>query len=272
MKPNFHLNQVVRIGFFLSIIVITATSFSWVPPAEMSGAPGDGTCLNCHISTSTDSEVLFSKAGGTTYHSMQTYDLSLKIKNPGANIFGFILTEIDSSHKTSGEFGYSDSSRYFITHQNERAYISHYNAEDSSNLRQDAAEFSFTWTAPDTAAGPITFYYCGRAVNPDDLVNDLLTYCDSFTITPSLSPLGLDESITKTSETTVYPNPGNSELNIQNIPKSSSIKVLDAKGNVMFESRENTESSLIQTNEWPSGFYFIYIDGKEKTLMKWVKI
>lgn len=272
MKPNLSLKQVVRISFLFVILFITVTSFSWVPPVGMAGAPGETNCLNCHISTSTDSEVLLSKQFGLTYHSNQTYDFSLKINNPGARMFGFIITEVDSSLKTSGQFQHADSTRYAISYLNDRDYLSHHKAEDTVNHRIDSTEFSFTWTAPDTTSGPITFYYCARAQNPNDLENDILTYCDSMTITPSLTPLGIEHTDNQSVSTTAYPNPGSAALHLSGLSKASSIKIMDATGKVMYESPVNSTFETIQTEQWPKGFYFIYLTGTESELIKWVKV
>ncbi len=271
MKPNLPLKQVVRISFLFVILFITITSFSWVPPEGMAGAPGEANCFNCHISTSTDSEVLLSKQFGLTYHSNQTYDFSLKINNPGAEVFGFIITEVDSSLKTSGQFQHADSTRYAISYLNDRDYLSHHKAEDTVNQRIDSAEFSFTWTAPDTASGPITFYYCARAQNPNDLANDILTYCDSMTITPSLTPLGIENVDKQDAHATAYPNPGTAALHLSGLSATSSIRIMDATGIVMYESPVNSELKTIQTEHWPKGFYFIHLTGAESEMIKWVK-
>lgn len=274
MMPKLSLNQVVRISFLIVILFIIITSFSWVPPAGMAGAPGEANCFNCHISTSTDSEVLLSKQFGLTYYSNQTYDFNLKIINPGAEFFGFIITEIDASLNTSGQFQHADSTRYAITNLNGRDYLSHYKAEDSLNRRMDSTVFNFTWTAPDTASGPITFYYCARAQNPNDPQSDMLTYCDSMTITPSTNPLEIARINNQNAHATAYPNPGMAMLQISGLKatNTSTIKIIDAMGKVMYESAVNYDVETIQTEQWLKGFYFIHLTGAKSERIKWVKM
>jgi hypothetical protein len=200
------------------------------------------------------------------------YDFTLNIKNPGAEILGFIITEVNEDMATSGSFQHSDSTRYSEIIMNVRQYLSHFRAEDTANRRTDSTQFNFTWTAPDTSYGDITFYYCARAVNPNDLQNDILTYCDSLTITPSTWPLGLEPTENLSTNAHIYPNPGSSELNISGISAARSIRIVNAIGKVMHEGAVLSNFESIQTEHWPNGIYFIHLEVAQNELLKWVKI
>lgn len=66
---------------------------------------------------------------------------------------------------------------------------------------------------------------------------------------------------------TIYPNPGDTELNIL-IQEASSIQVFDFQGRMIFEKESDDNITTISTSTWESGIYLIKAG---KNTQKWLK-
>jgi hypothetical protein len=72
-------------------------------------------------------------------------------------------------------------------------------------------------------------------------------------------------------QTSIYPNPFNSELKIEN-NRYSFLKVYDLSGRLVFENNQNSKSFVINTDHWNNGIYLMnFYNGKIKKSFKVVK-
>lgn len=67
--------------------------------------------------------------------------------------------------------------------------------------------------------------------------------------------VGIDEGLSSY-EWTIYPNPANSELNIETL-ENTFIKIVDLSGKAIYSELLTTNTSRISTDSWKPGIYFI---------------
>ena len=80
----------------------------------------------------------------------------------------------------------------------------------------------------------------------------------------------IEEFTEKTNIVTVYPNPGNNELNIITSENNfSKLQVFDFQGKIVFEKEIDSEIMTINTQNWASGLYFWKVGNDAG---KWIKL
>ncbi len=134
------------------------------------GAPGEGgqTCGNCHNGGA------FGPVSGTlsvldgtgnpvsAWQSGQTYDLEFELSSSGSpSGYGFQLTALDASETFAGSLSAGSANTKVATASavGSRPYAEHNGGASAS------PNFTVSWTAPAAGTGPVTFYFCGNAVN-----------------------------------------------------------------------------------------------------------
>lgn len=179
------LKKLLFFTAFLCTMYVTTVentqSYSGVPPAKRTGAPGDaGTCSNtagCHINPSFaggTSVNLLITGNPATYIPGQNY--SLKVTNsdftfPGCK-YGFEMTVLTASGAMAGVFSAPTLSTTITTDAGKQ-YISHQNATTSN-------EWSFNWQAPTTDLGCLTFYMTSVAANCNGSSSGDRTHVSTF--------------------------------------------------------------------------------------------
>jgi uncharacterized protein (TIGR03437 family) len=150
------------------------------PPLGMTGAPGEGTCIGCHYTYGGANSVPNLGPGRVQitglpayYMPGQTYAVTVTViaNESAVNRWGFELTVLDAqgSSATVGILTVTDAARVLkrsgSIQDQPRVYLSH-NDEAGTNLgRSGTNSWSFTWTAPNSSAGEITFYATGNAAD-----------------------------------------------------------------------------------------------------------
>lgn len=136
---------------------IEGFSYSVNPPASKTGAPGEGTCADCHAgSTMSAAGVVmynFSGANGE-YLPDSTYTIDLSIPSGVKN--GFEMTILDANDDMAGSFTVGSGTS--TTTALGRDYIRH-----SSSV--GVTSWSFDWTAPSSDMGNLTVYYAFNKTN-----------------------------------------------------------------------------------------------------------
>jgi PKD repeat protein len=135
-------------------------------PNKKTGAPGEGSCIDCHNGTVQDGAnvnllVMFEE--GTTnpisnYTPGVTYDMSLIIVQASSKN-GFQTVVLKTSDDTqAGSVAGVAGSTATVTFQN-RSYVNHTSASNSQGT------FNFKWTAPATDEGDVKFYMASNKTN-----------------------------------------------------------------------------------------------------------
>ncbi len=177
MRPsNFFITFVI--GSILILSTHQAITFSSQPPAGYTGAPGDfGTCLQCHGGGIIPGFVLISflPLNITEYLPDSTYDMEVFVdaKTPR---YGFEVTALDTSKNMAGTFFAGANTT--IVSSSPRHYVGHQNA---TSIRT----WNFSWKAPGSQTGPITFYVAANAADSNLSSSGDNIYLSNLTIVPS---------------------------------------------------------------------------------------
>ena len=159
------------LGFILSNNVNPSVqAFSSGPPAGFTGAPGEFTCAECHVPPDPGTG-LISITAPQTYVPGQTYPVTITHTNSDQTRlrWGFQLTALDPSDEKAGNFQSTDVFTQVLDNQGpdgSRQYIEHTGAGTFIGQR-NGASWTFSWTAPSTDVGPVTFYAAGNHANND---------------------------------------------------------------------------------------------------------
>ena len=168
MKRAINRTKVICVLAFIALAaflllddeVLQATKAnSTGPPAGHTGAPGELTCTQCHIGPTTGGT--FTITPPQTYMPGQTYQIVVRHTNPDQTRtrWGFQLTAL-AGETMAGSFGNTSGLTQIIT-GGSRQYIEH-TSDGTHKGTILVATWSFNWTAPASAAGPVTFYAAGN--------------------------------------------------------------------------------------------------------------
>ena len=164
--------------YLLPIIIITFSclflvqhqvyAFSFDPPNEKTGAPGESTCasVGCHSSfdlIAFDESLVLTVP--ETYTPGMIYDIVVKLARDGQKRWGFEMTALSGSNTRAGTFSSTDANTQ-VKDGNKKQYIKHTSAGTAQGT-EDMHSWMFRWTAPSSNLGPITFYAAGNAANGD---------------------------------------------------------------------------------------------------------
>lgn len=201
---------------------------------DHSGAPGETNCTACHSgSANTGSGILeFHVGNDSTYIPGQTYTCNVKMTQAGIDKFGFVnLALKNSGNTTIGTFNIIDSIKTRKYALGGRNYFSHTPCgADADSIGE--IQWTYSWTAPSTDVGSITFYISSLAANHDHDVTADYTYTHSIELDPETSSK-INESYESSNSLIVFPNPISDFISIayENlISAETEIKLLDMQG------------------------------------------
>jgi len=150
-----------------STVVEPVGAFSTGPPASVSGAPGEPTCVACHESTSSQLSN-FKISAPQTYTPGQTYQVIVQHTSADQTRlrWGFQLTAL-AGNDPAGTFTLlTPNTTQIVEGFGGRKYVEH-TLEGTSPGQVGGRVWTFNWTAPPTNVGPVTFYAAGNQANND---------------------------------------------------------------------------------------------------------
>ncbi len=171
----------------LSLVAFKST-YSSQPPIAHTGAPGEGTCGDCHSGGTGPVTITLTPSGAgalTTYTpGGLPLTLSLSVSAPGASVYGFQLTVLSSQagQENTPNQGLSTAGgtgTVLQTGSNGRKYLAHSGSSSTGN-------WTFTWTPPATDVGPITWYIAANAADRDRTTSGDATGTTSLTLQPDV--------------------------------------------------------------------------------------
>ena len=134
------------------------------PPEEKTGAPNEANCTQCHTGNAlNDSDGSLMLTIPETYEPSKVYTIVVNLSRVGQSKWGFEMTALDADGARAGTFAADDAANTQVSEANSKQYIKHTAAGTAG--ANDAHNWEFEWTAPDTDIGPITFYTAGNASN-----------------------------------------------------------------------------------------------------------
>ena len=147
-----------------------ARAFSSGPPAGYTGAPGEVDCTACHTSFEVNSgEGSVSISGlPDAYIPGQQVALTVTVDHSDGFLYGFQVTAIDETGKEAGDLVPTDvvntQERSTTIDGQPRQYIEH-TFSGTFPLVFNQRSWTFTWVAPATDVGPVTFYAAGNGAD-----------------------------------------------------------------------------------------------------------
>jgi hypothetical protein len=165
----------------IKLVAVLITILSWAtltfafsagPPPANTGAPGEGTCNDCHSSFSINSQGGSVKLAGLpqNYTPGMQYNLTVTVAQTNMMRWGFEITALTDDGSAAGTFVITDTDKTQLITDNStgkvRNYVEH-TLDGSQRGVKDSANFNFAWMAPASNIGNITFYLAGNAANGD---------------------------------------------------------------------------------------------------------
>ena len=145
----------------------SAFAFSGGPLDELTGAPNEANCTQCHAgNTLNDADGSLMLTIPPTYEPNEVYMIVVNLSRTGQSKWGFEMTALDGNGARAGSFAADDAANTQVSEANSKQYIKQ-TFDGTATGTNDAHSWEFEWTAPDADIGPITFYAAGNAANAD---------------------------------------------------------------------------------------------------------
>lgn len=232
-----------------------------------SGAPGEQTCAACHSpgSGGSGSLAITGDLVPSGYVAGQAHNMSVTITHSGSSKFGFNLVALDTNNASIGTLTAGTGSQV-LNGPSIRRNLTHTSTGTASSTA-GTKTFSFTWTAPTTYFGPVTFYAAGNATNGDGGTSGDFVY--TGTLTASGNPPTSRDALTQNTFA-MYPNPvtqGNAlRLDFEGIAEN--IEILDYTGATLLRFNNQESNALIPTANLPEGTYLVRVAKGENSFVK----
>ncbi len=190
-KRSFLAMKLAVIGVAAPLVVFALPDG---PPAGVTGAPGEGTCAQCHTPGSGGGKVEIGFPAGLTYAPGVKQQLTITVTDADARRFGFQL-----SARLAGDNSQAGTLAAAPGESNMRVICSGSTLRGASgcpasapieyiehNAPRQANTFRVEWTPPATDRGPVRIYVAANAANGDgDNTGD-----DIYTANSTLTPMG----------------------------------------------------------------------------------
>ena len=249
--------------------------------AGATGSPGENNCTQCHntyaVNSGSGSIVITSNMTNWEYVPGQTYTITVTVAQTGKSLFGMGFEALQSSGANAGTLtpGTGTTSKNATVAGNSRKNIVHtLNGGASSGSHT----FTFTWLAPASNIGNVTFYVAGNACNANGSDTGDYVYTASQVVTPAA--VGIDEVELDNAFINAYPNPFSNELRLQfsvNTTSKVQITIMDLAGKIVLNKTEvkssGTHQEILNVSDLKEGMYIatFAIDGKIYSSQRVVK-
>jgi len=191
MKKKLLLN--IAIGCVFIFVLTSAINNNSGPGGGYSNAPNESSCVSCHggsvttTGTALNNLRLKGNFTGNGYIPDSTYTIELTYKQTGISKFGFQITALNSSNDPIGTFTNLNSRTSKVTatiSSKTREYIQH-TSTGTSTVGTDSTRWTFSWKAPNSVVGKVTFYVVVMSANNNGQNSGDAVYGKTFDINPS---------------------------------------------------------------------------------------
>lgn len=249
--------------------------------AVKTGAPGEGTCRDCHNSNPLNSpggsvSISSPDISNNEYIGGQTYQIDVTIERSGVNEFGFGFEALKPNGTNAGTLmDINTAETHVLTGNisgNIRNTMTH---KTNSGINSNTKTFSFNWIAPVTGTGNVTLYATGNAVNQNGNTSGDFVYSTSLALTES-NPSSLETFNPVNAALQTYPNPVMEKLNMEfNAPQNGvyHLQLLSLNSaNIIYRedlSCVKGENKLsLNNSDWSPGVYLLKIDFRGQSITK----
>jgi hypothetical protein len=268
-----------NITLALAAVTIVFMSFDIMDDngrAGATGSPSENTCnqTGCHNSFTINTgggsvTIACPTLTNWSYVPGQTYTINVTVAKTGQKLFGLGFEALTSAGANAGTLtaGTGTVLKSATIGGNSRTSVTHAKNGGSST---DTHTFTFTWKAPATDIGKITFYCAGNAANANGSVTGDYIYTTSHVVT-SPSTVGIAEQVAFSKQISIYPNPATDQLQIMNASSQSepmNVSIIDLRG-ALISSKEGVRSNeAIEVNDLKAGLYSLRIETAGKVAVK----
>jgi len=245
-------------------------AYSSGPPNGMTGAPGEGTCHDCHASFPLNSgNGALSINGPTAFQGGQTYPITIQLADQGQSRWGFEFTPLNQ-----GTITITDASHTQQSQAGQNVYVKHTSTGTYPGTPNGPTTWTFNWTAPSNPPASITFYAAGNAANNNGNNTGDYIYTTSFT-TQLATGIEDETPLTPTSlALSNFPNPFNPSTTISfQLPRAGEIllEVYNTGGQRVETLINGFEQAGTRTATWdasafPSGVYLYNLTFEGQTV------
>ena len=181
--------------------------------AAKTGAPGEVNCTDCHGDYTLNSgggsiSIAAPTMAGFQYTPGQTYNMSVTVSRSANSLFGVGIEALTSGNANAGTLNITDAASTQIKSATVSG-VSRRNIVHTLDGGATAASkvFNFSWTAPASGTGNVTFYFAGVAGDGDGNESGDYVYIGSqllteISCTPPAQPAAISGSATLCSGTT----------------------------------------------------------------------
>ena len=210
--------------FFVGVLALVLSSSASLervsasadgPTVPVTSAPPEVNCTSCHSNfpvNSGEGSVTFINVP-PVWRPGQQYPITVKVTQADAVYFGFQMTVIDGTGAGAGTYTLPSETTprsQIQTFANNRTYVAHTDGGLFLPNVFGHNQWTFTWTAPATYKGKVTFYASGNAANSDGSTNGDYIYTTNTSSVAAAPVFDLDGD-QKTDVAIFRPNGASSE-------------------------------------------------------------
>lgn len=258
MKKNTQLYTILTMVVIVAILVVSfsngGSSSNGVTGSPLDNQLAPQSCLTCHDNNGNfnTSVSITSDIPNGGYALGQTYNLTVTQTSTGASKHGFQITVENNAPSKIGGFGITDPINTHL--QAGTNFVTH------SLAGSEQTSWSFSWTAPPTDVGAITFYVASIAGNLSN-TGGYTTVNNQMAQTTLVigSVLGLNKR--PLLQFKMYPNPVNGQVTIQ-LPSQvnkAGISVFDYLGKLLIKKTIYAPNNTLDVSNLSAGVYFVRI-------------
>jgi len=155
------------IAFLVLFLIVAIPSIVWSfpsnPPLGKTGAPGEGTCAQCHSGGAGGGKIVVTSSAGSHYQPGVEQHLKVTVTDPSANAWGYEMTSVLVSKPTTGTGVFKAVDKLSdVAKQGTKSYARQFNDQQGKTKH---VTFAIDWTPPKKNVGKITLYLAGVAGN-----------------------------------------------------------------------------------------------------------
>ena len=244
--------------------------------ATSTGSPGENTCntTGCHNTYQLNSgggsvKITSSNLTNWSYTPGQIYSITVTVSKTGLKLFGLGFEALTSTNANAGTLTAGTGT---VLKSANVSGVSRTSVTQAKNggASTDAHAFTFTWKAPATDVGKVTFYCAGNAANSNGSESGDYIYTTSQVVT-SPSTVGIVEQHEFAKQIMVFPNPTTDFIQISDqsdVALSMNVTILDLKGAVVNQLKNISKNDRIETFNLNAGTYILKIEADGKSVFK----
>jgi len=253
MKKNLYFFSVLLICGFVAILTTSNKSEVLFPDGSTggyTGSPVDGkSCFMCHNgSAAVPSTGLLTGLPSSGYTPGETYTLTLTVPSSGGS--GFEIG-CEANGADAGTFATLDANTKLV-------------AGGVTHVDKNLTTWSFSWTAPSSGIGSVTFY-TACIVDGESSGADGVTLTESDVLVQD--PATVLNNVTA-NNICLYPNPVTNLLSVKSSSIIESYSIFNLLGQVIENKNINQDNFNIDVNSLKSGLYYIELNSADNKVIK----